>query len=471
MTAGGGLPFDEPVRPSPPARRIVTVSELTAALRDLVEGRFHEVWVEGELSGARIWNTGHLYFTLKDARAQVKGVMFRSSLRLLRFKPEDGVHVVARGRLSVYDPRGEYQLVCEHMEPRGLGALQLAYEQLRARLAAEGLFDDARKRPLPALPRRIGIVTSLDGAALRDIVRVLRRRHPNAHLVVAPARVQGETAARDLARALRQVTRVEGVDVVILARGGGSIEDLWAFNEEPLARAIVAAPVPVIAGIGHETDVTIADFVADLRAPTPSAAAELVVRRKDEFTDQVEALTRRASAAVDGRRQRLRGQLHRLDARPAFAGVPARVAFRQRHVTELAAGLRRRAARMVAERRRHVDALARALVTHQPQQRLARGRAALAGYDRRLAAALARRRHGWQTRLREAAAHLHAMSPLAVLGRGYAMCWTADGTTLVRTAAAVAIGDRIRVRLADGELGCDVREAGEVRHTDDRRRP
>jgi len=460
----GGLPFDQPPAAGGSARRVVSVSELTTALRDLVESRFHEVWVEGELSGARVWNTGHLYFTLKDARAQLKGVMFRSSLRLLRFTPEDGLRVVARGRLSVYDPRGEYQLVCEHLEPRGLGARQLAYEQLRAKLAAEGLFDDSRKRPLPALPRRIGVVTSLDGAALRDIIRVLHRRHPNAQLVVAPARVQGEAASRDLARALRQVTRIPGVDVVIVGRGGGSIEDLWAFNEEPLARAITASPVPVIAAVGHETDVTIADFVADLRAPTPSAAAELVVRRKDEFTAHLEALTRRAAAACSGRVQRLQARLHRLQARPAFAGLPARVAFRQRHVIELAAGLRRRADRAVAERRRRVELLTRALATHHPQQRLVRVRTSLTLHDRRLAATLAGRRLGWQTRLREAAAHLHALSPLAVLGRGYAMCWTDDRSTLIRTAAAVAPGDRVRVRLASGELGCDVRD---VRPADD----
>ena len=459
MTPPGGLPFDEPPRaPAPPVRRVVSVSELTAALRDLVESRFGEVWVEGELSGARVWNTGHLYFTLKDAGAQVKGVMFRSALRLLRFKPEDGVHVIARGRLSVYDPRGEYQLVCEFMEPKGLGALQLAYEQLRARLAAEGLFDQARKRPLPALPRRIGIVTSLEGAALRDIIRVLRRRYPNAHLIIAPARVQGEAASRDLARALRQIVRIEGVDVVILGRGGGSIEDLWAFNEEPLARAIAACPVPVISAVGHETDVTIADFVADLRAPTPSAAAELVVRRKDELTGHIDTLTRRVGSALRARLQRLNGRLHQLQARPAFAGVPSRIAMRHRHIAELTASLRRGTAAGLADRRRHVEALARALTAHHPQQRLARGRAALTAQDRRLAAAIGHHRHGADGRLRKAAAQLYALSPLAVLGRGYAMCWTADGSTLVRTAAAVSPGDDVRVQLASGELDCQVRE-------------
>src|ERR1700693_3640479 len=272
------LPFEEV-----PSRRILSVTELTVGIRDLLETQFLEVWVEGELSNCRVWNTGHLYFTLKDPASQVRGVMFRSALRYLKFKPTDGLTVIARGRISVYEPKGEYQLVCEHLEPRGLGALQLAFDQLKKRLHADGLFDAARKRPLPALPRKIGIVTSLEGAAIRDIINVLRRRYANAHLVIRPARVQGEGAALDIARAVKALARLAGVDVIIVGRGGGSMEDLWAFNEEVVARAIAGSPVPVISAVGHETDVTIADFVADVRAPTPSAAAELVVARKDEF--------------------------------------------------------------------------------------------------------------------------------------------------------------------------------------------
>src|SRR6476646_6027421 len=281
------IPFEEDrdrdVSPAARERRIFSVSELTAAIRGVLETGFGEIWVEGELSNCRTWNTGHMYFTLKDGDAQIKAVMCRSAVRYLKFKPEDGMHVIVRGQLSVYEPKGEYQIVCEHLEPRGLGALQMAVEQLKKKLQAEGLFDASRKRPLPALPRKIGIVTSLDGAALRDIIKVLRRRHPNAHLVIRPARVQGETAATEIARGLKAIARVAGVDVVILTRGGGSTEDLWAFNEEVVARAIAASPVPVIAAVGHEVDVTIADFVADLRAPTPSAAAELVVTAKEEF--------------------------------------------------------------------------------------------------------------------------------------------------------------------------------------------
>ncbi|MEZ5417623.1 MAG: exodeoxyribonuclease VII large subunit [Vicinamibacterales bacterium] len=437
---------------------MLTVGELTAALRGLVESEFPEVWVEGELSGARVWNTGHLYFTLKDAHAQIKGVMFRTSLRLLRFTPEDGARVIARGRLSIYDPRGEYQLICEHMEPTGLGALQLAYEQLRKRLEAEGLFDAGRKRPLPALPRRIGIVTSRDGAALRDIIRVLRRRYPNAHLVIAPARVQGEGAAAEIARALGRIGRIAGVDVVIAGRGGGSIEDLWAFNEEAVARAIAACPVPVISAVGHETDVTIADFVADLRAPTPSAAAEIVVGRKDQFVHQIDAVGARARAAVSAQVRRLDARLHQLSARPAFAGLPGRIAMRQRHVTELAAALRASAAQAVARRQRQVLTLARMLDTYRPQDRLARMRMALASHRGRLDTAMRALHHRADARARESAARLHALSPLAVLGRGYAVCWTGDRTALIRRAGQVAPGDRVRVTLGAGEIGCEVRE-------------
>ena len=302
--AGAPVARVAPVVPVAVAPRVapISVSELSARLRGLLEESFAEVWVQGEISNGRMWNSGHYYFTLKDAGAQMKAVIFRSALRYLKFKPQDGLSVTVRGRISVYEPKGEYQLVCEYLEPQGLGALQLAFEQLKKKLAAEGLFDETRKRPLPALPRRIGIVTSIDGAALRDIVRVLRRRYPNAHLVVAPTRVQGEGAAAEIARALRLVARIDHVDVVIVGRGGGALEDLWAFNEEVVARAIAACPIPVISAVGHETDVTIADFAADLRAPTPSAAAEIVVRQKDEFVAYIRRLTQQLRGAVAGRR-------------------------------------------------------------------------------------------------------------------------------------------------------------------------
>ncbi|MBI2187833.1 MAG: exodeoxyribonuclease VII large subunit [Acidobacteria bacterium] len=462
------LPFEEP-EPEPPAadaaaetpepRRILTVSELTARLRVLLEERFADVWVEGELSNSRVWNTGHMYFTLKDAGAQIRGVMFRSALRALRFTPKDGLRVVARGRVSVYDPKGEYQIVCEHLEPEGLGARQLAFDQLKERLAADGLFDPRRKRPLPALPRKIGIVTSLDGAAVRDIVKVLRRRYPNAHLVIRPTRVQGEGAALDIARAMRAVAKVAGVDVVIVGRGGGSIEDLWAFNEEVVARAIGGCPVPTIAAVGHDTDVTIADFVADVRAPTPSAAAEIVVARKDDFCARLDRLADRVSATMGARLHRLDARVRALEARPGYAGLPARLALRGRHVAELGHTLHRAIRAHVAARERTYRGLRLALETYDLRRQLGRGRTRLVAAEGRIAAASARVRHRADGRLRAAAAELEALSPLAVLGRGYAVCWTGDRTAIVRDAAAVARGDRVRVTLARGELDCEVRDS------------
>jgi exodeoxyribonuclease VII large subunit len=437
-------------------RRVWSVSELSARIRGELESTFAEIWVEGEVSNGRVWNTGHLYFTLKDARAQIKGVMFRSTLRYLKFKVEDGLHVVARGKISVYEPKGEYQFVCEHMEPRGLGPLQLAFEQLKKKLAAEGLFEPARKRPLPALPRRIGVVTSIDGAALRDIVRVLRRRHPNAHVVIAPSRVQGQGSAGEIVRALRQLARVPGVDVIIVGRGGGSLEDLWTFNEEIVARAIAASAVPVISAVGHETDFTIADFVADLRAPTPSAAAEMVVKAHDEFCSRIDRLNERLLAAVSGRLRRADARLHALMARPGLAGFPGRVASRGRHVAELAADMRQALVASMSRLRRRHELARRALAQFDPRHRLAAIRTRLVAREGHLAAAFTRRLHRSQSAFRARAAQLDGLSPLKVLGRGYAVCWDGARARIIRDPASVAPGDAIRVTLERGELSATV---------------
>jgi exodeoxyribonuclease VII large subunit len=448
--AAAPLPRAEP-------RRVLTVTELTVRLRDALETEFYEVWVEGELSNCRVWTTGHLYFTLKDSSAQLRGFMFRSALRYLKFKPADGLRVTARGKISVYEPKGEYQLVCEHLEPQGLGALQLAFDQLKRRLQDEGLFDLSRKRPLPALPRKIGIVTSLEGAAIRDIIKILSRRHANAPLVVRPARVQGEGAALDVARGIKAIARVSGVDVVIVGRGGGSIEDLWAFNEEIVARAIALCPVPVISAVGHESDVTIADFVADLRAPTPSAAAELVVAAKDEFCARIDRLHDRLLASARGRVQRLSRRVHALAGRPALAGFPGRLAMRGRHAGEVAHALSSLMRADLARRNRRVQQLGRQLATRDLGRRLADIRTRLVAARGRADAAVAARRHRADRRLRDCVGRLETLSPLAVLGRGYAVCWDAGRTRVVRDAASAAPGDRVRVTLARGELDCDVR--------------
>src|ERR1700690_2368900 len=276
-----------------PERRVWKVSELTDRIRDLLETAFPDVWVEGEVSNCHAAQSGHLYFTLKDARASIRCVCFRDQVRGLKFRPEDGLHVTVRGGLSVYDVRGEYQIYVTNIEPVGLGALQLAFEQLKKRLQDEGLFDEARKKPLPVLPRCIGVITSPTGAAIRDILRVLKRRFPNAHVSLFPVKVQGAGSAVEIVQALRYFNRVKTIDVLILARGGGSLEDLWTFNEEAVARAISESVIPIITGIGHETDFTIADFVSDLRAPTPSAAAEIVVRSRDEFERHIAEHARR----------------------------------------------------------------------------------------------------------------------------------------------------------------------------------
>jgi exodeoxyribonuclease VII large subunit len=443
------------------SRRTLTVSELTVRVRDLLEAELSEIWVEGELSNCKIWNTGHLYFTLKDDRSQLRGFMFKSSLRYLKFKPTDGTRVIARGKITVYEPKGEYQLVCEHLEPQGLGALQLAFEQLKKRLQQEGLFDQARKRPLPTLPRKIGIVTSLEGAAIRDIIKVLRRRYANAHLVVAPARVQGADAAPDIARALRQIGRVPGVDVVIVGRGGGSIEDLWAFNEEMVARAIGRVPVPVISAVGHETDVTIADFVADVRAPTPSAAAELVVTRKDDFCGRIDRLRDRLRAAARGGVQGRSRHVHMIDGRPAFAGFAGRVAMRGRHASEVSHALVRVMRGQLVTRTRHLQQIERQLAAFDAGRRLGNLRTRLVAADGRLVGAATRRHDGAKSTLREVAGRLDSLSPLAVLARGYAVAWDGDKTRILRDASTVAAGESVRVTLSRGELECEVRSTSD----------
>lgn len=458
------LPFEDSPAPEPspppPTRRTYTVGALTAALREHIEERFFEVWVEGEVSNCKTFG-GHLYFTLKDATAQLRGVMFASSVRRLKFKPCDGQHLLARGRLTIYDKRGEYQLVCEHLEPLGLGALQAAYEALKKALEREGLFDAARKRPLPMLPRRIGVVSSLDGAAVRDVLKVLLHRVPNASVVLCDTRVQGEGAAEEIRRALRRIVRVAGVDVVVLARGGGSIEDLWAFNDEALARDIAACPVPVISGVGHQSDVTIADFVADVRAATPSNAAELVVAARTEFLGRLDRLRRASLLALRRQVERRRQRTHVLETRSALARVPLQVAHARRECQELSGRARRAVHALRARRVRQREQLASRLEAMAPARRLAAVAARLAHVSARLRAAGQRRTARDRAALVQCAGRLGALSPLAVLARGYAVCWNEDRSTILRRADASLVGRPVHVRLSEGTLDCVVSRAGE----------
>ena len=455
MSGPPSLPFGTPAGHAP-TREVVTVSELTNRIRGVLESTQGEVLVEGEIANSRLWKTGHLYFTLRDEHAQLKAVMFRSAVRYLRFTPEDGLRVIARGRVTVYEPKGEYQIVCEQLQPQGVGALQVAFDQLKRTLEADGLFEATRKRPLPLLPRQIGVVTSLHGAALQDILKVLARRHPTAHVVIRPVRVQGEGAAGQIARGIDQLSRQEGVDVIIVGRGGGSLEDLWAFNEEPVARAIATATVPVISAVGHEIDVTISDLVADIRAATPSAAAEIVVAGRDELLGRVDQLSDRLRATLRDTIRRLLTSVLELDRRPGVAGWPARLAIRGRHAAELTHALTQATRSTLVTRERRLRSAQLQLEAHEPGRRLEASRTRLVVAGERLGAAIVHRRQRLEGRLGDLTGRLEALSPLGVLARGYAVCWNANRTAIVRDASAVSVGDDVAITLRQGQLTCTV---------------
>jgi exodeoxyribonuclease VII large subunit len=436
-------------------RRVLTVSALSAELAAVMEERFPAVWVEGEISNFKVYGSGHAYFTLKDEAAQLKCVLFRTRGRRVRFEPKDGLHVMAFGAVEVYAQRGEYQLVVELLEPRGLGALQLAFEQLKERLTREGLFDARRKRTLPRFPRKIGIVTSPSGAALRDMLRVIGRRFGEIHIVVAPARVQGEGAAAEVAQGIRELNALGGIDVIIVGRGGGSLEDLWAFNDEMLARTIAASKIAVISAVGHEVDYTIADFVADVRAATPSNAAELVVKEKravrDGLTDLTSRLGRSIGRVLAGQRDRLeRSRGRRVLTDP---GRPLRDL--QRRLDDARTRLRQAARAAVARAGHRVDLADRGLRGLSPVARTLHDRRALTDLQGRLGReihrAVDRARHG----LGAAAGRLDSLSPLAVLGRGYSLTLT-PSRRIVRSWRDVTTGDGVRVLLHEGSLDCRV---------------
>jgi exodeoxyribonuclease VII large subunit len=437
---------------------VLTVSELNALAQEILEGSFPAVWVEGEISNLRRYPSGHTYFTLKDDAAQIAAVLFRGNALSVPFRPKDGLKVLVRGRVSVYAPRGTYQLIVETMQPAGLGALQLAFEQLKARLLAEGLFDAARKRPLPLLPRRVGVVASLSSAALRDILRVLQRRFAGLSVLIAPARVQGEGAAAEIARAIRDLNRDAGVDVLIVARGGGSLEDLWAFNEEVVVRAIAGSSIPVISAVGHEVDVTLADLAADLRAPTPSAAAEMVVSSRQELGDRVAGLRARLEAAASLRVARLRHALVDLGAERALELVRGRIRTAILRSDELAWRLRSHLERRVSRAAHRLELLAERMTPRRLLENLGARRVATGSLGRLLAAAMSVRLEGWRAAVASGGERLLALSPLAVLARGYAICRLAPDGPILKDATTVPAGSAVRIRLHRGSLGCRVTE-------------
>ena len=438
-----------------PARRIYSVTELNSAIRATLENEFPDVWVSGEISGVKLATSGHYYFTLKEAQAQVRAVSFRSAHRYWKFKPQDGLAVLARGRIDVFEARGEYQLIVELLEPLGHGALQLAFEQLKKKLAEEGLFEPARKRPLPRYPHRIGIVTSPRGAVISDMVQILSRRFPGLHIRLFPALVQGEGSVEEVCRGLDYFSRNPWAEVVIVARGGGSLEDLWTFNEEAVARAIARCAVPVVSAVGHEADVTIADFVADLRAPTPSAAAEMIVCTRQELLDRIAGREQKLIHAVRyrlallGRRrqqqgiERPLGLLHRAIGRQAQR--VDELEFRLRDLLRSLLERHARAQRSLAARLQHFDLRPRfAADRRRLEQAHAAGAQALRWQ-------LARRR-GQVDRL---SAKLSQLSPLLILDRGYAIVTNASGA-IVKSSAAAPPASAIQVRLAKGRLDATV---------------
>lgn len=431
-------------------RRHYTVSELSDAVRDAL-GEFTDIWVSGEISGTKTGSSGHIYFILKDETAQLRCVCFARSARFLRFKPRDGVAVIARGRLDVYAARGEYQLLVEALEPRGHGALQLALEELKKKLAAEGLFDAARKRPIPAYPRRIGIVTSPTGAVIRDLIDILTRRFPGLHIRLYPSQVQGEGAVEQVCRAIEYFSRSQWADVVIVARGGGSLEDLWTFNEEPVARAIAACSVPVISAVGHETDFTIADFVADLRAATPSAAAELVVGTRRQLLERLDNAAVRLNQAIRYRLAIARKRWHELSPGPAGAALQRLIGKRLQTADEWDARMREAVRRLIVERRGRLADLDARLRRQDVRLRLAQGRSRLDLLSARLRERMRWIVAGSRARHHTLAVKLEQLSPLRILLRGYAIVQAPDGS-VVKTARQVSHGDHLSVRLAEGSL-------------------
>jgi exodeoxyribonuclease VII large subunit len=452
-----------------PRRKIYTVSELTREIKKQLEGEFYDVWVAGELSNFKSHSSGHYYFTLKDERSQLAAVMFRSDNRTLKFRPADGLMVLARGFITLYEPQGKYQLQVAQLEPRGKGALQLAFEQLKEKLAREGLFAPERKRPLPQLPKRIGIVTSPSGAAIRDICRILHRRFPNLEVLLYPAQVQGDLAAFEIATGVQVLNRLGGFDVLIVGRGGGSMEDLQPFNEESVARAIASSKIPVISAVGHETDFTIADFVADVRAPTPSAAAEMVVARKEDMAERVENLGRRLEDGLRFRLQSLSGRVARLTEHRSFLAVRHQVVLRAQQADEALLRCHSLLERRLGDASRELVSLRHRLEAFRLDRRVAETQTRLDHLQVLLEARVRAGLTAARQRLGEDGARLSALSPLAVLGRGYSLTWDATGR-LLRDASAARPGDALRVTLHRGELDCRVETSRPAREGEDHER-
>jgi exodeoxyribonuclease VII large subunit len=448
-----------------PQRRVWKVRDLVAAVRSHIEREYSDAWVEGEISNFRAPDSGHLYFTLKDGDAQIRAVMFRSSARLLRFRPADGLQVIVRGRVTVYEDRGELQISADYIEPKGAGSLQLAFEQLKAKLEAEGLFSAERKRPIPSLPARIGVITSVQAAALRDILNVLERRHHSVNVLIFPAQVQGDAASLEVAAGVRYFNQAKSVDVIVIARGGGSAEDLAAFNDEGLARTVAASAIAVISAVGHETDFTIVDFVADLRAPTPSAAAELVIRSRQEIEDHAAALHDRLSRAMHYRLLMGRQALTELAQHGAFARITELIHQRQQKLDDLTHRMELAERRLLELLQRRWETISSAVRHYDLRLVLSGMRRELASNTAALAAIMRNVLLQHKVRSERLQTALESLSPLAILDRGYALVFNAEGK-LLKDASSAKPGDEISARLSKGEIRASVLKKPEIKTGD-----
>ncbi|MFH1489641.1 MAG: exodeoxyribonuclease VII large subunit [Pseudomonadota bacterium] len=434
--------------------RVYTVGSLTEEIKTLLEDHFEFVWVEAEISNFRAPSSGHYYLVLKDPRAQIRAVMFRPQARYLKFVPEDGMKILAQGRVGVYAPRGEYQIILDYLEPLGVGALALAFEQLKKKLAEQGLFDESIKRPLPFLPGKVAVITSPTGAAIRDFLKIIHRRFANIEVTILPVKVQGEGAAEEMVKALETANRIPDVDVIVLTRGGGSLEDLWAFNQESLALAIRASRIPVVSAVGHEIDLTISDLAADMRAPTPSAAAEMLVVEKEAMAGRLKDLRHRLHSVFAARLDVVKQRL--LFFSKQLRDPRRRIADHWMRLDEIRGRLIRMTAFMIRERKNRITGEMRALATHAPHRRIASLRQNLGFLQRSLALLAIKRLEGCRASVSLLGGNLKDLSPLAVLKRGYSITLGLPEERVLKSSSAVGIADEVKVILAEGSMRCRV---------------
>ena len=466
MLTENPIPFVYNTRMNPRAKKTsdksstaLTVSELTRQVKSLIEMGVGRVWVAGEISNWRVSPAGHAYFTLKDEKSQLSAVMFKGKISRLKFEPESGLEVILNGQVTVYEQRGNYQIICDGMQPKGMGALQLAFDKLKAKLDAEGLFDEAIKKPLPMLPKKIGIVTSPTGAAIQDMLNVLGRRYAGLHVLLYPARVQGDEAAAEIVAGI-QALEEYGVDVIIIGRGGGSLEDLWPFNEEIVVRAVHECITPIVSAVGHEIDFSLSDFAADLRAPTPSAAAELVVQEHEALVDSVQQLSDRMLRAMGGMLEYFFARLERTQSSFVFRRPEELLRQQRQQLDEARMQLDRALQERVVEARHRLDGATRTLSLLSPDQHLERAHERLATLKQRLNTSARFTLDAKRAAFHPVVAHLDALSPLAILGRGYALVRKEDGS-LVRTAGDLQVDDKVELTLGAGSASAVIEEVKE----------